>query len=157
MVRRRRGYHGRVHRTEHAIRIAADPQAVFDVIVDWRRVDEYFVGIRHVRPLDHREHGVGSTFDVELHVGPLRQRGRIEVTEHDPPRGWRWRTTKGPSQDGWWTIAAVGRGSEVRLGNEFHYSLRHGGRPAEAIAVRLVDRTIKQTLANLKRLVEEGR
>lgn len=141
-------------RIEHSIHVDAPAAEIFAILDDWTRTKEYMAGVKEIRHAGGPASGPGSSFDVDFAFGPLKIKARTETTDHTPPSGYGWKTVKGPNQTGWWRLVESGGGTEVTLGNEISYGLRQGGPPAEMVAAKAADGSVKESLANLKALAE---
>lgn len=66
--------------------IDAPPEAVWDAVADIGTHVEWMADAEAIRFTSERRRGVGTTFDCDTKVGPLRLTDRMEVTEWDDGR-----------------------------------------------------------------------
>ncbi len=121
---------------------------VFDYLADSRNIEEWFYGVREIRPLTDQIRGLGSTYLITLNVGrPLS--AKIRCTEFVENELIAVETFDGPTASTRWTFTREGDGT--RIHGRFDYTLPGG--VAGATLGRLVKPfaaiAIKQTTANL--------
>jgi uncharacterized membrane protein len=139
------------------VRIAAAPETVFDFIDDWRNAMRYLKRVDRWVLLDPEGGtGVGAVFDIGVQAGPTHLDGRLQVTENERPRTIAFRSMDGPRFEGRWTLTPDGDGTDVVL--HASYELPGGiiGRVVGSFVGRNAQNDLKQSLAELKRLVEAG-
>lgn len=66
--------------------VRADVETVWDALADIASHVEWMADARAIRFTSRHTEGVGTTFDCETKVGPLRLLDRMEVTEWEPER-----------------------------------------------------------------------
>ncbi len=136
--------------------IDAPPADVWRVVEPIERHVEWMRDAAAIRFVGARTRGVGTEFECDTKVGPLRLTDRMAITEWEPE------TAMGVRHDG--VVTGTGRFTLERAGAaatvfSWEETLRFpwwlGGRLGEAVGGRFVLRRIwKANLAGLKRLVE---
>ena len=110
------------------------------------------VAIRFTSP--SRE-GVGTTFDCDTKVGPLRLTDRMEVTEWDEGRTMGIRHVGVVTGTGRFTLRRVRRGrTRFTWDERLVFPWWMGGRPASMAAAPVLRWIWRRNLADLKRRVE---
>lgn len=69
-----------------SIELAATPAAVWSVVADVGSHVEWMADAAEIRFTTDQRSGVGTTFDCETRVGPLRTTDRMEITTWSPAR-----------------------------------------------------------------------
>ncbi len=143
-----------VGRLTDSIVVAAPVRAVFAYVDDWRNIVHFLHGLRRWDPVAGQEHGLGATFEVELEVGPVRERSLVEVTAWEQDRLIAWESREGFRQSGRWVFAADGAGTRVDL--EIEYVLPGGiaGRLLAKTAEPLAHHQARASLSDLRKQVE---
>jgi uncharacterized protein YndB with AHSA1/START domain len=146
-----------VARIRTRIDIDAPPAVVWRAIEDVESHVGWMDDAVAIRLTSRRRRGVGTTFDCDTKVGPLRLTDRMAITE------WKPRHSMGVSHIG--LVSGTGhfrlrrrRGGRTRFSwNErlsFPWFL--GGPMGAAVAAPILKRIWRRNLANLKALVEQG-
>ena len=130
-------------RIEVATTIEAPPEAVWARIEDVATHVDWMADAEAIRFTSDQTAGVGTTFDCETKVGPLKLTDRMAVTEWEPDRAMGVRHEGLVTGEGRFTLTAVG---VLTLG----IGVNAGG-AAGAPVLRAVWR---RNLARLKDLVE---
>jgi hypothetical protein len=144
-----------------SVHVAADPQAVYDVVSDVTRTGEWSPICARCEWDDGDGPRVGAHF-TGFNVKPDREwETRSEVVAAEPGRVFRW-TVNGGRVFWGFEIAPDGEGSRLTETWEFppagrdFFRERYGDRADEEIAIRVADARagIPATLAAVKRVIE---
>ena len=95
-------------RVRRTVRASVDD--VWDALADIPSHVEWMADARGIRFVSAQRHGVGTTFDCDTKVGPLRLTDRMEVTEWAPRRRLRVRHTGIVTGEGAFSIERRRRG-----------------------------------------------
>lgn len=136
--------------------IAASPRAVWAAIDDIGTHTRWMEDAVAIRFTSRRRTGVGTTFDCDTKVGPLRLTDRMEVTE--------WRTAKAMgirhvgivTGTGRFTLRRAWRGTRFTWEEELRFPWWMGGPVGGAVGARVLSLVWKKNLRNLRTLVEHG-
>lgn len=140
------------------VAIDASPRRVWRAVRDISSHPRWMQDAVAIRFTTRRRHGVGTTFDCDTKVGPLRLVDRMEVTEWRPPRAMGVRHVGLVRGDGRFTIRPLrrGRGSRFTWEETLVLPWWMGG-PLGAVVVPIVLRRVwRHNLRNLKALVERN-
>lgn len=139
-----------------SVHIRASPEQVWSVVEDIAGHSRWMLDAAAIRFTSARRHGVGTTFDCDTRLGPIRFVDHMEVTE------WRPRRAMGVTHRG--LVAGTGRFTIRRRWpgrTRFTWEERlvfpwwFGG-PAGAVAAKPVLRRVwHRSLRNLKELIED--
>lgn len=127
------------------------PAAVWDRLADIADHVSWMADAAAIRFVGDRRQGVGTAFDCETRVGPLRTVDRMEVTEWEPGRSLGVRHRGLVTGTGRFTLRASsdGRRTELTWDEDLRFPWRLGG-PVTATLARPVLRRLWS--ANLRRL-----
>lgn len=139
---------------ERSIVIARGPSAVFSLIGDPDRYEEFFVGITRWTPRSTDRQGEDARFRVLMKVGSIEAGGLVRVTEWEEARTIRWESEAGLHQSGRWRVEEHPDGTRLSLEIEFDLSGGPMGWMVERLAGRIVARNIWATLLTARRLLE---
>lgn len=138
------------------IEIAARPEAVWRLLVDWERLDRWMLEARDFRLVGEQRAGEGVEAEATVTIAGVTTRDRIRVTRWDPPRLLEiahlgWVTGKG-------TIELEPHGSGTRLRWEERFVPPWGvlGRIGMLALRSVMRRVFARDLRVLKRLAETG-
>ena len=139
-----------------SIEIARRPEDVFAYLDDYSRHTEWqtnLVSAKADGPI-----GVGTKITEVRRMGKREQPVPIEITEHDPPRGFAFRGTDGPIRPvGKGTIEPIGDGSSSRFTLELDL-VGHGfGKIIAPMARKQAAAQIPVNQQKLKELLESGK
>ena len=126
--------------------------AVEDIASHTRWMDDA-IAIRFTSP---QRSGVGTTFDCDTRIGPLRVLDRMEVTEWDPPWAMGIRHAGLVTGAGRFTLADDGGGTRFTWQEELFFPWWMGAQVGGAAATPLLRRVWRRNLRNLKMLVERS-
>ena len=91
----------------------ADAATVWDALADIASHVEWMADARAIRFTSSRTQGVGTTFDCDTKVGPLRLRDRMEVTSWEPERSMTVRHVGLVTGEGRFTLSPRRRGTQL--------------------------------------------
>ena len=142
-------------RIRTATEIDADPDEVWAVVRDIASHPSWMEDAVAIRFLSDRREGVGTVFDCDTQVGPLRTTDRMEVTEWEDARVMGIAHSGLVTGRGRFTIEAAGPGRSLfTWDEELRFPPRFGG-PVAALAARpVLTRVWRRNLRRLKELVE---
>jgi len=142
--------------------IEATPAEVWSAVSDIASHVLWMHDATAIRFTSHRVSGVGTTFDCDTRVGPLRLTDQMEITSWRPRRQMGVRHRGAVSGKGAFTLRRVrgGRRGSVRTRFTWTERLRfpwYLGGPFASLAAGPVLRWIwRRNLRDLRRLVEAG-
>ena len=113
-----------------------------------------------IRFTSRQRSGVGTTFDCDTKIGPLRLTDRMEVTEWRPNRAMGVRHSGIVTGTGRFTLRAR-RHAACHPGgvgpSDLRFPWRMGGAVGALVAAPVLRAVWRKNLRNLKELVEGGR
>jgi uncharacterized membrane protein len=136
--------------------ISAPPPAVWEVVSDPTRQLSYMSGITRWEVLGDQPTGLGARYRMLLRVGSAEVGGVIEVVEFSEARDMAWTSVTGVDQRGRWRLREAPHG-RTRVEFRLAYGIAGsglGGWLAEHVAARPVGAHLRQTVEQLRRLVE---
>jgi uncharacterized membrane protein len=136
--------------------IKAPVEAVFAYVDDHRNTVKYMQGLTRWEPAGSVTHGKGATFDVAMKAGPLTLGGVMEVTEWKQNSTIGWVSRKGIKQQGRWTFAAKGGGTEATLEADVEFPGGIAGRVAGKAAEPIFRGNLEKSVDTLKAQVEKA-
>lgn len=93
--------------------VRADVETVWDALADIGAHVEWMADARSIRFTSPSTEGVGTTFDCDTKVGPLRLTDRMEVTEWEPERTMAVRHVGIVTGEGRFTLTPRGDRTEL--------------------------------------------
>ena len=135
-------------------RIEAPPEEVWAAIEDISSHVRWMEDAVDIRFISATRSGVGTTFDCDTRVGPLRLTDRMVVTEWDPPRAMGIRHAGVVTGVGRFVLAPSARGTAFAWEERLTFPAWVGGGLGGAAAAPLLRRVWRRNLRNLKTLVE---
>lgn len=139
-----------------AVNIDAPPRRVWQEVKDIASHVEWMHDAAAIRFTSSRHSGVGTAFDCDTRVGPLRLIDRMEITEWKPGRAMGIRHVGLVTGTGRFTLRRRLRGGGTKLVWEerlvFPWWL--GGPVAAAVGAQVLRLIWRRNLGNLKRRVE---
>lgn len=152
MRRSRRG-----NRIEVSTLIDARPAAVWAAVEDIGSHTEWMADAVAIRFTSAQEHGVGTTFECDTAVGPLRMTDRMEVTEWRPRKAMGVRHVGLVSGEGTFRISRARRGrSRFTWTERLVFPWWMGGPIGGVVGTRVMKRIWRKNLRSLKARVEGG-
>lgn len=124
--------------------VRADVGTVWDALADIASHVEWMADAVAIRFTSPRTEGVGTTFDCDTKVGPLKLRDRMEVTEWEPERAMAVRHVGLVTGEGRFSLRPDGAGTALVWEESLDFPWWIPGAPAAAV-LRLIWR------GNLKR------
>jgi hypothetical protein len=137
--------------------IAATPQQVWEVVERVEDHVEWMADAVAIRFESEQHRGVGTSFQCDTKVGPIKLVDHMEITEWVPAAAMGVRHVGLVTGSGRFTLTSLDIGRRTRFGWEeslvFPWWL--GGPVGSAIGGRLILRNVwKRNLRNLKALIE---
>ena len=141
-----------------SVLIDAPPKRVWDEVRHIRRHVDWMTDAVAIRFTSDRTRGVGTTFDCETKVGPIRLTDSMEVTEWTDGKVMGVRHVGVVTGSGRFTLRRARRGrTRFTWEERLTYPTWLGGRVGGLVGDRIMGRIWRKNLAALTRLVEEGR
>ena len=128
-------------------------EEVFAFATDYDTHLQWQSGVEEANITTEGPLGVGSQYTYVMQMLGRRLETAGEIIEHDPPNRHGFNATSGPlPMRGAFTFETVDGGTRVTMGAEAEL----GGffKLAEPIAVRVIQRQVQASLANLKDIIE---
>lgn len=141
-----------------SIELEASPDAVWEILEPVERHVDWMADAVAIRFLDDQTRGVGTRFDCETKVGPIRLTDRMEITRWDPGRAMGVRHTGIVTGTGEFELEGLDLGRRTRFSwtEELRFPWYLGGRLGELIGGRFVMSAIwRRNLRELRAIVEE--
>ena len=143
-----------------ATTIDAPVAAVWDAVEDVGSHVEWMADAVAIRFTSDRTSGVGTTFDCDTKVGPLRLTDRMEITRWEPRKAMGVRHVGLVTGEGAFTLERAGRRGAKRDQTRFTWSERlvfpwwMGGPIGGIVGGRILKLIWKRNLRTLKARVE---
>ncbi len=137
--------------------VAAPIETVWSMVSDPVRVLTFMSGVTRWEPASEQHTGLGARYRMLLRVGSAEVGGLIEVVEWDEPHELAWTSVTGVDQRGRWRLRETPAG-QTRVEIRLAYGVAGSGLSgwlAERIAAPAVSRHLRQSLEQLRRLVEQ--
>jgi len=144
-------------RVEEQIVVEAPARRVWDVVTDPANYQDFMAGITRWETQGEVDRGLGARYAMRMEVGSAEVGGLIEVVEFDEPRDMAWTSVTGLDQRGRWRLRERERGRTV-VSLRVSYQAPGGllATLADRASAPLVRRNLRDSLANLKRDLEDG-
>ncbi len=142
-----------------AIELDAPPSRVWEVVEPIERHVDWMADAVEIRFHGDQTRGVGTTFDCDTKVGPIRLTDEMAITEWEPERAMGVRHEGIVTGSGVFTLDPIDLGRRTRFTwtEDLRFPWYLGGRLGELVGGRGVMRAIwRRNLAELRRLVESG-
>ncbi len=143
-----------------SIDIDAPPEQVWAAIRDVRGHAAWMADARAIRVTSRRSEGVGTAFECDTQLGPLRTTDRMEITEWRPARAMGVRHTGVVTGDGRFTLRPVRRSNRARTRFRWQERLTFpwwlGGPVGAVVGGRVLRWVWRRNLTALKAMVEGG-
>ncbi len=138
--------------------IDAPIDVVWDAIVDVERHVDWMHDAVAIRLTSRRRSGVGTTFDCDTRVGPIRLTDRFEITEWKPNKVMGIRHVGAVSGTGRFVLKrARGGRTQFSWDERLWFPWWLGGRLGELAGRPVLRHVFGRDVGNLKALVESGR
>jgi hypothetical protein len=135
--------------------IDASPSQVWNAIEDVSRHVLWMEDAVAIRMMTRQQSGVGTEFECDTRVGPLRLLDRMVITEWRPRRRMGVRHEGMVRGNGRFTLRrARGGRTRFRWDERLQFPLWMGGPVTATLAVPVLKRVWRRNLKNLKALVE---
>jgi hypothetical protein len=123
-----------------AINLEASPQRVWEVLEPVERHVDWMHDARAIRFTGEQRRGVGTRFDCDTKVGPLKLVDRMEITAWEPSTTMGVRHSGLVTGSGLFTLAAIDGGTRTRFtwSEELAFPWFLGGRAGEVLGGRAV-------------------
>ena len=142
-------------RIEVTTTIDAPPEAVWARIEDVGTHVDWMADAEAIRFTSNQTSGVGTTFDCDTKVGPLKLTDAMAITEWDPGRSMGVRHEGLVTGEGRFTLTAVGAGqTEFAWAERLRFPWWMGGPVGGAIGAPVLKAIWRKNLKRLKALVE---
>ena len=143
------------HRFSASVRIAAEPQTVFEWVADYRHVAEVLEGVNHWEPLQHQTRGRGARFSVSMSALGFPLDNVLVLDVWEEPRAIGWRSESGLiEQTGRWDFLQRQDGTEVTLAISYVPPLGLVGQLVAGEVDALVRARLERALAAIKQALE---
>lgn len=142
-----------------AVELDAPPARVWEVVEPIERHVDWMADAVEIRFRGEQTRGVGTTFDCDTKVGPIRLTDRMEITEWEPERAMGVRHDGVVTGSGVFTLEPIDLGRRTRFTwtEDLRFPWYLGGRVGEFVGGRVVMRAIwRRNLEQLRRLVQSG-
>ena len=142
--------------------IDASPAEVWDAVADVGSHVEWMADAEEIRFTSPTTSGVGTTFECDTRVGPLRLTDLMEITRWQPGRAMGVRHVGLVTGEGEFTLSPAGGRFRRRSATRFEWSERlvfpwwMGGPVGGLVGGRIMGLIWKRNLARLKAIVEAG-
>ena len=144
-------------RIEQKVTIDAPRNVVWDYVTEPANYPVFMEGLTRWEVEGERHAGLGARYRMLIRVGAAEVGGLIEIVEWQPERDMAWSSITGVDQRGRWRLREFSDG-RTRVTFRFAYGVAGGGIAgliAERVAARSLRHRFRQSLANIKRAVEE--
>ena len=145
-------------------KLRAPVETVWDALADIASHVEWMADARAIRFTSASTEGVGTTFDCDTKVGPLRLTDKMEVTEWDPERAMAVRHVGLVTGDGRFTLQPARRGTMLSWEEGLRFPWRIPAIPAVAVLrliwrgnLRRFEKTLGSTPRGARRPVRRRR
>jgi uncharacterized membrane protein len=143
-------------RSTAKLHISAPIDKVWSIVSDPERVLSFMSGVTRWEVEGEPPTGLGARYRMLLRVGSAEVGGLVEVVEWSEPSDLAWTSVTGIDQRGRYRLREA-PGGLTRVELRLAYGVAGSGLSgwlAERIAAPTVDRHLRRTLQQLKRLVE---
>jgi len=144
-------------RVNSSTTVAAPIESVWAIVTDPERVLSFMSGVTRWEVVGDVPAGLGARYRMLFRIGAAEVGGLIEVVEFTEPSELAWTSVTGLDQRGRWRLREA-PGGRTRVELRLAYGVAGAGLSgwiAERIAAPSVSRHARQTLRQLRRLVEQ--
>ena len=144
-------------RVNSSTTVAAPIESVWAIVTDPERVLSFMSGVTRWEVVGDVPAGLGARYRMLFRIGAAEVGGLIEVVESTEPSELAWTSVTGLDQRGRWRLREA-PGGRTRVELRLAYGVAGAGLSgwiAERIAAPSVSRHARQTLRQLRRLVEQ--
>lgn len=142
-----------------SIDLDAPPRRVWEIVEPIERHVDWMADAVAIHFRTERTRGIGTIFDCETKVGPIKLMDRMEITEWIPEQAMGVRHTGVVTGSGIFTLAPLDAGAKTRFTwtEKLTFPWWLGGRIGEIVGGRLVMKAIwRRNLKSLQRLVDSA-
>jgi len=138
-------------RVEASVEIAAPLEDVFAYASDWRRWEEWWLGVSDFRPTTEVTRGNGTRYAYKAWIAGIRLGLETEVCDFVENVGWRGVVTRGTPHTTRWVFEPAGTGTRLTYTLEYRIPVPVLGPPLDSLFMRPGwQRRLERSLANLK-------
>jgi hypothetical protein len=138
-------------RVEASVEIAAPLPEVFAYASDWRRWEEWWLGVADFRPTTEVTRGNGTRYAYKAWIAGIRLELETEIHDFVENAGWRGVVTKGTPHATRWAFERVGAGTRLTYTLEYRMPVPVLGPLLNSLLMRPGwQRRLERSLANLK-------
>ena len=141
-----------------SIELAASPARVWEIVEPVERHVDWMADAVAIRFTNSQTRGVGTTFDCDTKVGPIKLTDRMEITEWVPEKSIGVKHVGIVTGTGVFTIEPLGNGQYTKFtwSEELTFPWWLGGPIGEVIGGNIVMKAIwRRNLKKLQALVEQ--
>ena len=141
-----------------SIELAASPARVWEIVEPVERHVDWMADAVAIRFTNSQTRGVGTTFDCDTKVGPIKLTDRMEITEWVPEKSMGVKHVGIVTGTGVFTIEPIGNGQYTKFtwSEKLTFPWWLGGPIGEVIGGNIVMKAIwRRNLKKLKALVEK--
>lgn len=141
-----------------SIELAASPARVWEIVEPVERHVDWMADAVAIRFTNSQTRGVGTTFDCDTKVGPIKLTDRMEITEWVPEKSMGVKHVGIVTGTGVFSIEPLGNGQYTKFtwSEELTFPWWLGGPIGEVIGGNIVMKAIwRRNLKKLKALVEK--
>lgn len=141
-----------------SIELAASPARVWEIVEPVERHIDWMADAVAIRFTNSQTRGVGTTFDCDTKVGPIKLTDRMEITEWVPEKSMGVKHVGIVTGTGVFTIEPLGNGQYTKFtrSEELTFPWWMGGPIGEVIGGNIVMKAIwRRNLKKLQALVEK--
>ena len=141
-----------------SIELAASPARVWEIVEPVERHVDWMADAVAIRFTNAQTRGVGTTFDCDTKVGPIKLTDRMEITEWVPEKSMGVKHVGIVTGTGVFTIEPIGNGQYTKFtwSEKLSFPWWLGGPIGEVIGGNIVMKAIwRRNLKKLKALVEK--
>jgi hypothetical protein len=144
-------------RVRVSILIDAPPERVWDSLHEIARHVDWMEDAVAIRFHGRRRRGVGTRFECDTKVGPIRLTDQMEITEWTPGRAMGVRHVGLVTGTGRFTLRRARRGrTRFSWEERLRFPLWMGGPVGGVVGARVMRVIWRRNLRNLKAIVEAG-
>jgi len=138
-------------RVEASVEIAAPLPEVFAYASDWRKWEEWWLGVSDFRPTTEVTRGNGTRYAYKAWIGGIRMEVETEIHDFVENVGWRGVVTRGTPHTTRWLFEPAGAGTRLTYTLEYRIPVPVVGPLLDALLMRPGwQRRLERSLANLK-------
>lgn len=141
-----------------SIELASSPARVWEIVEPVERHVDWMADAVAIRFTNSQTRGVGTTFDCDTKVGPIKLTDRMEITEWVPEKSMGVKHVGIVTGTGVFTIEPLGNGQYTKFtwSEELTFPWWLGGPIGEVIGGNIVMKAIwRRNLKKLQALVEK--